>query len=109
MSEHDQLYRKKLLEAIDKINQYVAGVERDEFLANPEKQSAVILQLILIGEVSKRFSESFKQTYPLPWREIAGFRDRAVHHYFSLDLESVWETIQTDLPELKSALATENS
>jgi uncharacterized protein with HEPN domain len=105
MNERDEIYRKKLLDAVGKIEQYVNAVERDAFLENQEKQSAVILQLILVGEMSKRFSEEFKTQHPLPWRAIAGFRDRAVHHYLSLDIESVWETVVTDLPKLKTALA----
>lgn len=108
MNERDAVYRTKILEAIRTITQYMNGVSRDEFLENREKQSAVILQLILIGEVSKRFSDSFKEEHQLPWRAIAGFRDRAVHHYFSLDVESVWETVQSDLPEVARVLADTN-
>lgn len=62
------------------------------------------MQLAVIGELSKRFSTVFKQRIPLPWKQIAGFRDRAVHDYYQLDLEFVWLTIQDDLPVLKNAL-----
>jgi uncharacterized protein with HEPN domain len=67
-------------------------------------QSAVIMQLAVIGELSKRLSEEFRTRVSLPWKQIAGFRDRAVHDYFQLDLEFVCLTIQDDLPLLKSAL-----
>jgi uncharacterized protein with HEPN domain len=67
-------------------------------------QSAVIMQLAVIGELSKRLSEEFRTRVSLPWKQIAGFRDRAVHDYFQLDLEFVWLTIRDDLPLLKSAL-----
>jgi len=62
------------------------------------------MQLAVIGELSKRFSTVFKQRIPLPRKQIAGFRDRAVHDYYQLDLEFVWLTIQDDLPVLKNAL-----
>ena len=62
------------------------------------------MKLAVIGALSKRFSTVFKQRIPLPWKQIAGFRDRAVHDYYQLDLEFVWLTIQDDLPVLKNAL-----
>ena len=62
------------------------------------------MQLAVIGELSKRLSDEFKKRVSLPWKQVAGFRDRAVHDYYQLDLEYVWLTIQDNLPLLKDAL-----
>ena len=62
------------------------------------------MQLAVIGELSKRFSNEFKKRVPLPRKQIAGFRDRAVHDYYQLELEFVRLTIQDDLPVLNNAL-----
>jgi uncharacterized protein with HEPN domain len=65
----------------------VAGLNKDGFLANELVQSAVIVQLAVIGALSKRLSSEFKAKVALPWKQIAGFRDRAVHDYYQLDLD----------------------
>ncbi len=100
----DTLYIEQIFDAIAKIESFATNTTFDDFVKNQEKQSAVILQLALIGELSKRISEDFKKNIPLPWREIAGFRDKAIHDYFSLDIEQVWKTIEEDIPALKNGL-----
>jgi len=57
------------------------------FLVDEKTQSAVIMQLIVIGELVKKLPESVKTQIDLPWKPIAGFRDLAVHEYFELELE----------------------
>ena len=78
-----------------------AGFSKDQ-----KTQSAVILQLLLIGEIAKKISPEKRSTIDLPWREIAGFRDRAIHNYFEIDLDIVWQTLISDLPEVKEKLKT---
>ena len=104
MKKSDDVYRRQILEACAKIERFVAGLGKGAFLSSEVVQSAVIMQLAVIGELSKRFSKEFKKRIPLPWKQIAGFRDRAVHDYYQFDLEFVWLTIQDDLPVLKNAL-----
>ena len=104
MKKFDDVYRRQLVDATAKIERFVAGLDKDAFFASEVVQSAVIMQLAVIGELSKRLSDEFKERVSLPWRQIAGFRDRAVHDYYELDLEYVWLTIQDDLPLLKNAL-----
>lgn len=101
----DTLYIEQILDSITKIETFVKNVGFEDFQQDQEKQSAVILQLAIIGELSKRLSDTFKITVNLPWKEIAGFRDRAIHDYFSLDTKLVWKTIEDDLPVLKESLA----
>ena len=104
MKKSDEVYRRQILDACAKIGRFVAGLDKGAFLSSEVVQTAVIMQLAVIGELSKRFANEFKKQEPLPWKQIAGFRDRAVHDYYQLDLEFVWLTIQDDLPVLNNAL-----
>lgn len=104
MKKSDDVYRLQILDAIAKIERFVTGIDKAAFAGTEVVQSAVIMQLAVIGELSKRLSEEYKGRVSLPWKQIAGLRDRAVHDYFQLDLESVWLTIQEDLPLLKNSL-----
>lgn len=68
-------------------------------------QSGTLHQIIIIGEAVKRLSTEFRQNHPtIPWKFIAGMRDRITHGYFEVDLEEVWNTVQKDLPELVAYL-----
>mgnify|MGYP001611205269 CR=1 FL=1 len=100
----DRVYLDQILEAVSKIENFVDGSKKEQFLADNKTQSAVILQLTLIGEVTKKISAETKQLIDLPWKEIAGFRDKAIHDYFEIDLDVVWNTLTDDLPVLKEKL-----
>ena len=104
MKKSDDVYRQQIVDAVAKIERFVAGLDKDAFIASEVVQSAVIMQFAVIGELSKRLSDELTKRVSLPWKQIAGFRDRAVHDYYQLDLEYVWLTIQDDLPLLKNAL-----
>ena len=88
MKKSDDVYRRQIVDAVAKIESFVASLDRDAFLASEVVQSAVIMQLAVIGELSKRSSDEFKKRVFLPSKQIAGFRDRAVHDYYQLDQET---------------------
>ncbi len=97
----DQLYLKHILDAINKIESYVA-VGRDVFIFTSHWQDATIRQLEIIGEATKRLSPDLRAQYPeVPWRRVAGLRDVLIHNYMGVDLAAVWEITQKDLPTLK--------
>lgn len=100
----NKIFVEQILDSIRKIKKYVKGINFAKFAKKEEKQSAVIMQLILIGEISKRLSATYKGKVKLPWKQITGFRDRAVHKYFSLDLRDLWHTVEYDMPEMESLL-----
>ena len=75
---------------------------RFQKIKKPKARS--LCKLALIGELAKRVSESAKQIIDLPWKDIAGFRDRAIHDYYEIDLEVAWGTIATDLDVLEAKL-----
>jgi len=100
----DDVYLKQILDAVIKIKLFVSGVNSSQFLTDQKTQSAVIMQLALIGELSKKISINTQSQIDLPWKDIAGFRDRAIHDYYQIDLGIVWETISADIPILKKAI-----
>lgn len=100
----DQLYIDQIKDSIRKAESYIQGLNKEEFLTDEKTQSAVILQLTLIGELSNKISDETKSKFNIPWRQIIDFRNRAIHNYFEVDLNIVWDTLQGDIPVLKSEL-----
>ena len=103
--KRDKAYLKHILDAISNIEKFIEGIEKEDFLGNVEKQYAVLRGLEIIGEATKNLSEKLKTKYPhIPWKEIGGMRDKLIHQYFGVNLDLVWETIKTKLPELKNQI-----
>ena len=100
----DRVYLGHILEAIQDIQQY-ASAGRDAFMTDRMRQDALIRKLEVIGEAVKKLSENAKQRRPeIPWRRIAGMRDRLTHDYFGVDLALVWVAVERELPHLKAAV-----
>lgn len=94
-----------ILEAIQKVEQYIMGCSREKFLSDSKTQDAVMRNLEIIGEASRRLPDDFKQkNKEIEWEKIVGFRHRIVHEYFGIDLEIVWAILQNDLPKFKNEL-----
>lgn len=94
-----------IIDSINKILNYTAGMTLAEFMVSDEKQDAVLRRILVIGEATKRLSSEFRQRYPeIPWKEIAGTRDIIVHDYNRVDAERIWDVIQNDLPSLLRTL-----
>ena len=102
----DLVYLRHILDAILKIESYVS-VGKQVFMQNSHWQDAVIRQLEIIGEATKRLSANLRANHPdIPWRRIAGMRDVLIHDYLGVDLNAVWEATQKDMPGLKTRLET---
>jgi len=97
-----RVFLEDILESIEKIEEYTANVDEDEFYENTFIQDAVLRRLEIIGEAVKNIPNDFRAKYPdIPWRQIAGMRDILIHAYFGVNLRRVWKVIKEDLPELK--------
>ena len=101
-------YLDHMLEATQQARAYLEGLEKEDFLEDKRTQQAVILNLLILGEaVTKLISqdESFVAQYPqVPWRSMKGMRNRLAHGYFDINLDVVWDTVQTALPVLLAQL-----
>jgi len=101
----DKAYLQHMLDAISDIEKFVENVTQDAFFKNKEKQYAVLRALEIIGQATKNLSKGLKgKHHEVPWRDIAGMRDKLIHEYFGVNLELVWETIRNNLPELKKQI-----
>jgi len=97
----NEAYLRHMMDAIRAIDEYTRE-GREQFFRDKRTQDAVIRNLEIIGEASKSLSKDLReQTRDLPWRRIAGMRDRLIHQYFGVDLELVWSAVERELPPLR--------
>ena len=100
--DKDKFYLEHILEAIENIDSFMFKKTKNDLLHDKLLQSAVIRQLEIVGEATKRVSQEKKEKSPqTEWKDIAGFRDVLIHDYFGIDMESVWNTVNVDVPALK--------
>ena len=91
-----------ILDAMDKAEILVEGFAYEEFETDFRTNFAVIRALEIIGEAAKRLPVSLREQYPaIPWRGMAGMRDRIIHGYDTVDLQIVWDVVKQDIPEIK--------
>ncbi len=94
-------YLHDILENAAKACQFVDGMSGDDFLQDDKTVFAVIRALEVMGEAAKNIPDDIRDKYPaIPWRDMAGMRDKLIHHYFGVDLNTVWKTVTRDLPIL---------
>src|SRR3990167_7677965 len=103
MTKHESLpYLEHMMDAVKDIESFTKGLTKSKFLKNKLRQSAVIRQLEIIGEASKNLPANFREERrEIEWKKISGTRDKIIHHYFGIDLNTVWDIIKEDLPELR--------
>lgn len=102
----DRIYLEHILEALDRIQQYTAD-GRDAFMASSMIQDAVVRNLEIVGEATKRITKRLRDRHPdIPWKQAAGLRDVLSHDYMSIDLTIVWNVIDSHLAALRAAISS---
>lgn len=90
-----------ILKAARAAESFLVGFSKELFLQDSKTQSAVLHQLLVLGEAVKRLSEDFRNQHSVVlWNQIAGLRDVVIHQYDAVDLDEVWKTVTSDLPTL---------
>jgi uncharacterized protein with HEPN domain len=96
------LYLKDILAAIESIEGFIARMDLDTFQDDDKTNSAVMRKLEIIGEAVNQIPDEIRQEYAqIPWKEMAGMRDKLIHFYFGVDYHLVWKTITERLPQVK--------
>lgn len=102
MKRDETVYLRHILDSIDRIEEYLTGIDEAAYYQHHLVQDGVIRQLEIIGEAVKNLSDEMRARYPqIPWQDIAGTRDKLIHGYFGVDLEKVWLMAKEDIPVLK--------
>lgn len=105
MNKNDLAYIDHILDCIRKVQRFSRGLDLKKFSENELVQDAIIRNIEVIGEASKKISTDAKKTYPeIPWKEITGMRDKLIHDYLGVDTQVIWKTIKKDIPELRRLL-----
>jgi uncharacterized protein with HEPN domain len=101
----DLAFLHDIIEAISAISSYIKNVDYLSFMKDGKTRDAVVRNLEIIGEAAKNIHNPFKKMYPaLPWKEMAGVRDKLIHQYFGINYEVVWTIASQDLPALNKSL-----
>ena len=94
-------YINDLVEACEDILSFTKGMSYSDFAGDKKTVNAVIRSLEVIGEATKKLPISFRDNYPdIPWRQMAGMRDKLIHEYFGIDKQMVWQAIEKHIPDI---------
>jgi uncharacterized protein with HEPN domain len=106
MEKNNKVYLEDIIQAINLIlDDYVSGINFEEFNSDKKTQDAVIRQIAIIGEAMGKLGKDFIEEHPeLPAKEAVSMRNVLVHDYDWVDTEEVWQTLERDLPELKQSI-----
>jgi len=96
-------YLRHILDETEFILQKTSQLKKDTFLNDEVLKRAVVRSLEIIGEATKKLPDDIKSKYSqIPWRAIAGTRDKLIHDYFGIDYDIVWDIVSNEIPDLKS-------
>jgi uncharacterized protein with HEPN domain len=95
---HPSLLLEDIIEAIEKIQAYIVGLDFDSFVVDAKTIDAVVRNLEIIGEAARQLPKDFiEKNAHIPWYKIIGIRNRIIHEYFGVDITIIWQIVQRDL------------
>jgi uncharacterized protein with HEPN domain len=98
-------YLQDILDATADIEDFVANMTYNQFIKDRKTLNAVVRSIEVIGEAAKNIPEPMRAKYPeLPWKQIAGMRDKLIHAYFGVDTETLWKAVKDNIPPLKASI-----
>jgi uncharacterized protein with HEPN domain len=102
MTRDIALFIKDIAENIENAESFAANLTHKQFIADRKTSYALVRCLEIIGEASKNVPEGIRRKYPeVPWKKMAGMRDKIIHFYFGVKYKIVWNTVKKDIPMLK--------
>ena len=100
-----EIFLEHILGSIGLIEEYTRGKTKEDFLSSISLQDKVIRRLEIIGEAVKNLPLEITEKYSdIPWKRIAGMRDKLIHGYFGVDFDFTWGVVKRDLPDLKKKI-----
>lgn len=106
MTDQDRI--DHIVESIERIEEFVSGLDKDKFLRDEKVKYACYANLIVLSEAAARLSKEYREwTKEIEWSLIIGFRNIIIHEYFRIDWNIVWDVIDTNLPQIKKELVGE--
>jgi uncharacterized protein with HEPN domain len=107
LSKDPAVYLSHILGCIDLVETYISGLELADFEEQQQIQDAVLRRIEIIGEAVKNLPEDLREANPtVPWKRIAGTRDKVIHDYLGVDVELIWNVAKDLLPELRDQVQT---
>lgn len=98
-------YLQDILDSINDIDVFIKGMNYRQFKNDRKTVNAVVRSIEVIGEASKKIPKNIRDKYPeLPWKKMAGMRDKLIHEYFGIDMEILWKAAKEEIPHLRPAI-----
>ena len=98
-------YIQDIFDSINDIEHFIEGMNFNDFKLDRKTVNAVVRSIEIIGEASKKIPESIRNTRPeIPWKKMAGMRDKLAHEYFGVDLEIIWKVATEEIHQLKPGI-----
>lgn len=98
-------YVKDIIDSIDEMKNFINGMNFEAFAKDKKTINAVVRSIEVIGEAAKKIPKTLRDKHPdVPWKKMAGMRDKLIHEYFGIDIEILWKVAKDELPPLKSLI-----